>query len=380
MCSMRIATVGLSEWELNFVTTTVGIASGVEIGPWRNEADPHKADVILANADVREGAKWLASAAHSAPDMPVVVALYENPQGDVAMPALIRPVGHASLIALLRRLEAMLREKRMHSRPQVAATPADRSFAAAELRVPVLAAPSVVSTAPVVQSSVVDMRLARKGRRSARFFENSRLLGILQQARRAEQPVEVSHPLHGVIGIYPHRGIYCAAVDPCDRADLFRVPAHELVLRSMVRNGIEPAHSRNPSRALTRLLYCAAIYGSEGRLLPECEPEDVLELCGVPDLDGLPPTAEQKAVLQALVAGPGTLRQIAKRSGSQMDCTIDTLNGFEVLSCLRRVRDGVVVPSPAPMVIPPDTAGGTGGFRRLRAFFHSIMSGPSADH
>lgn len=121
MSPHRIANVDLDVWERQFVSTTINIVGGLEIAPWECVGNPDTADVVLVNADSSRGAAYLERYAEAAPGRPVVVPCAKRegggaPAGGVGLG---RPIAYAELIALLRRLEANLRETQ-HGRARAA--------------------------------------------------------------------------------------------------------------------------------------------------------------------------------------------------------------------------------------------------------------------
>ena len=109
MDPLRISMLGLSRWESEFVQTTVSLASGMDIAPWRFVDDPTGADVLLVDAD-RRGFEKHEDCKDSR--RPIVVSFCQDsettPVGTDR--GLTRPVGYTELIAMLKDIEHELNE------------------------------------------------------------------------------------------------------------------------------------------------------------------------------------------------------------------------------------------------------------------------------
>ena len=445
MEAFRIAAVGLSAWESNFLQATVGIASGTDIGRWSYEPDPALADAVLASTGSREGVAWLESERVSRAALrPIVVALWDRESGDPSPQGrtLGRPVVYAELIAALRRLEVELRDRGMvktmqdvpaasppapPSEPAPTAAPTvtgsgptvplaelpaaelpdaelpDAELPAAELPAAELpaAAASVAKwladAMPVVEPPTPDpapddgaagasemtlpgahhLALARKGRRAARFFDDTRLLGVIRRVMQSGRAGVITHPRAAAVTIYPVERRYASRADPCDRPEIFRMPAMEFSSRALAPGSAEDLLSRTATRPLARLLYWAALEGSEGRLRAEAELDDTLEFVATPEFSSAPVSAEHEAIVNALVLGPCALGQLAVRSGRSLDVTVDVINALEVVGCLRRTRGDATLNTQDHH--PPSTAGARSwagrALRRLRAVLQSARPG-----
>lgn len=393
MEAFRIAAVGLSAWDSNFLQATVGIASGTDIGRWSYEPDPALADAVLASTGSREGVAWLEGERVSrAGLLPIVVTLWDRESADPSPPGrtLGRPVVYAELIAVLRRLEVELRGRGMVKTMQdlpVASPPASPSepepgptaaptatepgpavpvvelpaeeLPAAELpaaaasvakwlaEVMPVVAPRTPDPAPddgaagaseTAMPGTHHLALARKGRRAARFFDDTRLLGVIRRVMQSGRASVITHPRVAAVTIYPVERRYASHADPCDSPEIFRMPAMEFSTRALAPGSAEDLLSRTATRPLARLLYWAALEGSEGRLRAEAELDDTLEFVETPEFSSAPVSAEHEAIVSALVLGPCALGQLAVRSGRSLDATVDVINALEVVGCLRRTR------------------------------------------
>ncbi len=344
MSTCRISLVDLDAWEAEFVTATLEIAAGTDIGAWRRVAPGDAPDALLvgARADARPPVLHRAAGDAGAPRAPVIVVC-----GDASLRAqcrdavfLERPVTYPHLIAALREVESRLRgvtavvagpsaSVEAVARPTApapvapAAAPAAIVAPAPALVPTLVAAPAIPALAlppapapaqppvPVARAAVPAPRvvvpgarssgpssrgdmatslssaLARRIRPSRRFRENTRLLGLLQDASLRRGITEITHPGFPSLTIIPAEHAYACEVDPAGIASLFRTPAWSFNERELDPVAAARALARVRREPLWRLLYCAALFGSEGRLLADVGPEDQLRLIAAPDFSAI---------------------------------------------------------------------------------------------
>lgn len=408
----RISAVGLSAWELNFLQATVGVASGIDIGRWIFEQDWMQADVVFVDAGSHEGRAWQARipTAGDTARLPIPVVLRDR--GTDEAPAIertvSRPIAYAELVSLLRGLEAELRDHgAIKAKPPQTAAPADPlplqpdptsvnvlppaepASADGSSAVPTDDSPAtdVSSFVPATDPSTVpdparpeasdlEIALARKGRRAARFFDDTRFLGLVHQAIRSGQATVISHPRMSPVTVYPAERRYAASADPCERPETFRAPALEFSCRSLAGSSAEDLRSRTAVWSLARLLFCAALQGSEGRLRADAEPDDLLEFVDTADFTAMPLSAEHHTIVKLLAAAPGTLQHLVAQGAAGLDAIIDLVNALEVIGCLRRRRVADV--AARHLAAPSTPRHGPGkALRRLQAILQSVLPGGS---
>ncbi len=405
MSLIRVAALGLGDWELNFLQATLGVAAGIDIAQWTFEADPGRARVVLVNATTPEGSAWLQrrGAAHGdgAP-RPIIVACVERATvpAERSGPVLGLPMVHSELIALLRTLESDL-----HAAVSAAAETAVTVAASATTTTTtttrpwpiVTALPSVGSVpdnraaprepapeadpvpeleslpVPTDASATLETRMTRKAHRRLRFYEGTRFLGLVRRAYESGRIVEIRHARFPRVTIFPMAEAFTCAADPAEVPELFRAPAAEFVSRPAEARGAEP-RVRLPRQRLVRLVYCAAYFGAEGRLPERAEPDDRLELIGAPDFSLLPHGAAERAIAQFLARGPARLQDVAAGTDVPLDAVVDFMNGCEAIGIMRRLpRDAAIEPATSDADAPVVRNAGT--LERLRSLARSLLSG-----
>ncbi|MFO1402843.1 MAG: hypothetical protein U1F30_16825 [Steroidobacteraceae bacterium] len=432
LSDLKISACGLSPWELNFLQATVGIASGTDIAQWRFEPDVTQADVVLASADSREGAAWLERPPASRDGAgPLVVPLRtREPDGtDGPQPALGRPIAYPELIALLRRLEGALRG-RPHRRtiacpgrrgggarrgatrcgntargaggslsPPCRPCPPNRRFRLPRSstvapppawrrrhrsRRPSLRQPSAAArnedTVPALRTlapgpETVQHSLQRKARRAARFFDNTRLLGLVRRAMESGTALEIAHPHFAPLLIFPAEGLYASSADPCAHPEAFRVPAIEFTTRAVGPDTLVEVGFASAAQPLRRLLFTAALYGSEGRLRADHDLEDVLELQDAPNLTSLSLSQAQQSVILSLATAPATLPQLAMQCEVDLDTVIDVVNAIDAVGALRHSRpDQTREATAGPGTGDGHRPTGTSTIQRLSAMLRAVLT------
>lgn len=374
MRPFRISLIGLDTWEWNFVTATIEIASGSEVAAWVCVPQAESPDVLLVRPDsgaVESGG-------------PIIIACGDAAAHDKYVDAvrLERPITYPGLITALRTAEDRLRRPRTKEPPSTAvtssaetATPATTptATAATESAAAVALAPTATaateaaveaalgppeataaaaSPAPLepvstVHAAAIDpagagtpqdlaATLAHCARPSRRFREDSRLLGIAQSASLRSGITEISHAGFPTLTIVPAELSYVCAVDPAMVASMFRAPAWGFTTRELDPVAAAVTIAGLPRRPLWRLLYCAALFGSEARIYADAGPNDTLHLLGEPDFDRLPHDEQQRRIATYLLVHTDTLLGIANAVGAPLDAVIDFCNACEQLGLIER--------------------------------------------
>ncbi len=304
MEKLRKSCVGLSEWESVFVETTVNLAAGIEIAAWSCVDDPENADVLLVSD---EDAAQAARDAHERPMTRVVS----------------RPVTHSDLIAMMRELEEILR------------TPVLTEKVEAEVEEP--------------DCDVLGDRV----RPARRLHPATRYLGLLQQAIQRGRTVEITHPAHPAVTVFPGENAYTSLGDPLMVTDMFRTSSLEFFKREISDVIAVVMLSVDRRQPLWQLVYCAALFGSEGRLLPNFDAADTLSLVGEPEFGSVPYTAEHRQISSYLLEAPASLAEIVTATEIDAATVIDFCNACEAIGLIRRGK-GTHVESGSTMPVEID--------------------------
>ena len=359
MDPLRISMVGLSRWESVFVQTSVDLASGMDLPPCRFVEDPQGADVLLVDADHR---RYVSLDEPDDSRRPVVVSFTEDPESPNAGRGLTRPVGYAELISMLKDIEDEL-----HEIARTVKTPQPAPALQEEVR----AEPGEVSASepdPAVKKLLLDRNgrsdepLPEKTRPARRFVEATRLLGTLSRISRWGIPAEISHAEYPTLLIFPKQNTFVASGDPLSIPRMFRESAMSFTVRDVADDVAEAASTSGKPRSLSHLIYCAALFGSEGRLVLNNNPQDRLSLMGTPDFDAVPHLQQHKTIAHYLVANAADLADISRATDVSISIVIDFCNACEAAGLIRRIPD-------APEKQEVDEHGVLEMFGRMRDLF-----------
>ncbi len=334
MDPLRISIVGLSRWESVFVETSVDLASGMELPPCQIVEDPKAADVLLVDANHR---RYVALDDIDKADQPVVVSFTEHPDSTDGIRGLQRPVGYADLIATLKDIEHQLHEPAVNPPPPEPARPKQAEPVAAK---PVRKASNPAATRALLEYSGRSTEtLSDKARPARRFVEGTRLLGTLNRISRWGIAAEVSHAEYPTLLVSPAHNTFVASDDPLSHPRMFRDSVVSFAIRDLADDIAEAVLTSGKLRPLSHLIYCAALFGSEGRLILNRNPRDRLSLIGTPDFDAVPHVPEHKTIARYLIANAADLADISRSTGVSIGVVIDFCNACEAIGLLRRIPE-----------------------------------------
>jgi len=138
------------------------------------------------------------------------------------------------------------------------------------------------------------------------FNPEQYLVNILSRAVTNKQDISVSLPTGPSLAIFPTRGDYFSHVDDMaafcrSDSNLFEVKVLNPADTDSFRNG--QGHGRN----FDELLWQAAYFASQGRLIKGCEREDVVEVRYWPNLTRLPGPPSAIAITALLTRYPTSI-------------------------------------------------------------------------
>ena len=319
MSSIRLSHLGLSEWESEFVKTTVRIASGLDISSWSFLEDAESADVLLVPDNQGTDA-----------DLPNLQS-FETPESTLPIRLRFeRPITYTFLIAALRDVEEQVRigrAKRERRQPAVAELPATPE-------IPELT--DVVKAPPADSGHEARGKLDERFRPARRFVEGTRFLGLVYDVLRRGRTTEITHPEYPSVTFFPGEGAYTSLGDPIMLPAMFRASALEFFRREIGDVIASVMLTIDQRRPLFQLVYCAALFGSEGRLFPHADPDELLFLVEEPEFASIPYTTEHRNIARQMLDGPATLTRIAEMTGTGIATVVDFCNACEATGLIRR--------------------------------------------
>ena len=312
--------------------TSVDLASGMELPPCKIVEDPKAADVLLVDADHHEALDDIDKA-----NQPVVVSFTEHPDPSNGSRGLKRPVGYAELISTLKDIENELHEIANELPPPAPAQPTQTKPVPAK---PARKAPNPAATKALLEYSGRSTEtLMDKTRPARRFVEGTRLLGTLNRISRWGIAAEVSHAKYPTLLVSPSHNTFVASDDPLSYPRMFRDSVSCFAIRDLAEDIAEAVLTSGKLRPLSHLIYCAALFGSEGRLILNNNPRDRLSLIGTPDFDAVPHLPQHKTIARYLIANAADLADIARSTGVSIGVVIDFCNACEAIGLIRRIPE-----------------------------------------
>jgi hypothetical protein len=212
----------------------------------------------------------------------------------------------------------------------VAAPPAPVPEAARPETPPLLPEPETHSPAPA--------QAAPAASSDEVFAPQSCLLGILQEAMRSGQGLSLTAPRQPQILICPEAQSFYSVVGVEALSDFCTLPAQAIQASPLARAEIERlSQERKMSRqALDELLWLAALYGSQGRLLQGCAADAVVHLKHWPQVSHLPHYRAYLRIAAFMNQNATELAHIAAATGMPLAMVYDFHNACEILGLLER--------------------------------------------
>ncbi len=135
------------------------------------------------------------------------------------------------------------------------------------------------------------------------FDPAGHLLGIVQRVVAERSNVRIVLPGTGEIVIFAGRSEYCAKVR--DMAEFCLAPAARYEVSKV--NDAAGVTDAGPARNIRDLLWCAAFYPSQGRLVEGCSKYDVIQFRQWPNLPRVPATRNAARICALLTRHPTTI-------------------------------------------------------------------------
>jgi hypothetical protein len=374
---LRISFLGLDAWETNFIRAAIDIAAGTDIAQWSVEDSPEQADLLLIRPDVPAGASALQRHTHASRPLVVLCAEADSVDATAQHRVLARPVRYPDLIAVLREAQAKL-----HSMPAAAQAPAATTPASAVTQPAMPASPAQPSSpspsaaptpaaAPAATPAPIPVVLrtepvrlvivpAARGntvtvngavphadseqphnadRPTRRFLPNTRLLGLIQRAVSLGEATEFAHPDYPPLTVLPGDDCYLCAADPATLQGMFRTPAWAFTSKKPDPANLRAA-GKQGQRPLWRLMYFAALFGSEGHLAGHAALEDRLRLVDEPDLSSLHPEPSHTRIIEFLRDHVADVAQIAQAANASLESVVSFCTACEFAGFIYRVPAG----------------------------------------
>lgn len=142
------------------------------------------------------------------------------------------------------------------------------------------------------------------------FTATDYLLGIVQRAITSGNNTRITLPGKGEVNIYPQRNEYDADVQ--DMTLFCQTPASEFKTAELDESDIK----KEPGQNICELLWQAAFYASQGKIIEGCSKYDVVQFRHWPNLSRLPQTPNTMRICALLTRYPTTIMLVPRRLGA----------------------------------------------------------------
>jgi len=175
-------------------------------------------------------------------------------------------------------------------------------------------------------------------RPARRFYEATRFLGILKSAIEKNQAIEVTHYQFPALRIYPDQKTYAIPQNNDLPIKMFRTLAVEFSSQRLTKMSERDAPVDWLIKPLWQLLFIAALYGSEGRLIEGAQLSDKLKLISEPDYNIVPEKPEYEAITRTIQTyNTIDLKTLADKTGVKIETVIDFCNACEEARLIKRI-------------------------------------------
>ncbi len=170
-------------------------------------------------------------------------------------------------------------------------------------------------------------------RPAKRFYPQMRLLGILRKLAASHENCLVTHPRFPDIEIHPQAEWFYSPDLVEHTIELFRRPGNEFTVTPIGHKN-SPVENDELSRPLWILIWLAALYGSEGRLLEHVNAHKPFKLKELPDSHMIPWPEEYRRIATYLYDYEANLSQVATVTQVPITTVIDFTNACREIGIL----------------------------------------------
>ncbi len=317
------------------VKSTISLASGLEIGEWSYTENIDAADIVIVDIEVDGGRDMWERYSHPASSEKAKLVILRQNDGEESkeINSIIRPLTYPKLVKTLKKIEGNFAVIEQTTHPPQQAT--------------FLHDPSDITTAPIVpiiqrvfaDQQISNVKTFERNRNKSEvtdevFKPASRLLGLVQDAAEHGKTVLLLHPAFPSLWIFPGGGWFVFDGDIDDSPHLFKTDADEFQLQHTDTDvKAELVNGKLPI-PLGILLYRAALYGSEGRLLEGRDRNELIRLSYTPNFNFLPHNSRHLALADYLSTCACTVEVVSKETGIELCDVISFVNACYVINAI----------------------------------------------
>ena len=149
----------------------------------------------------------------------------------------------------------------------------------------------------------------------------------------------MTHPDYPTIRVFPGDNAFAASSNALAIPRMFRESAMAFKTRTIPYDDAAKLLAADGCLPLGRLIYCAALFGAEGRLVLNADPDDKLKLTDWPDFNAVPHLPEHRTVAKFMLVNTADLADIAAATDVSIRVVVDFCNACEAVGLVRRVSD-----------------------------------------
>ncbi len=367
MATWKIAVAGLEGCDRALIETAIDLASGLEIGRWQLVGEPEMAQVIIANIDSLAGEEILEK--FDPEENSAIVVKYSTSEDidNVSENTLSPPLSYKNITSLLKNLESdliktrrqkpKLEEKTRIEKPQT--TPKTSSMAAMGQINPadiikhkidwladedpddVLYEEDECPLLTDVASPLEDINDIENiddtvfTFSTETFVPESRLLGLILNIIEGGKTTRIHHQDYPELRLFPDNGWFIFTEELDSYPDMFREPADSFSIDVLEEEIKDELISGRLPQSLWKLLYTAALFGSEGRLLDHLQHEKPFYLRHTPYFGMIPHTADHIAIAEYMVNYCSDIESISNDTRIDFETVIDFCNACDAIQLLK---------------------------------------------
>ncbi len=170
------------------------------------------------------------------------------------------------------------------------------------------------------------------------FSPKQYLLGHIQATMREGLPRKYSLSGCADIVVLPEKKLYYSSTKLENLKAILQAPADKIKVSLIDLKKLDNIMDQllAKSRPIDDLLWCAALFGSKGRLLSSANPDEIIRLKYWPDIAHLPDYAQNLPVSAFLNGNSANLQTIAEQTKTPLPVVYNFYNACETLGFLEK--------------------------------------------
>ena len=350
MTTWKMAVIGLESRDRALIETAIDLASGLETEIWELIDDAEKAHAIIVDFDSDIDQNDIKKYMSEQSSKSIVQFSSSDNKDNTSGIRLAPPLSYKNVITLLKELEPEL--SKVQQSHEDKAAPIKLPMAEIEQINPVDIAKHKIdwlSDDDIDQTPVLvevtspfteDSETATQNLFTNTFVPDSRLLGLIANIIESGKTTLVSHYKYPELRIFPDNGWFVFTGSLDSFPEIFREPIESFTLTQIEDEIKDELVSGRLPQSLWKLMFTAALFGSEGRLLDHLQKDDLLHLTHTPYFGMIPHTADHILVAEYMVNNSSNIENINLDTKVDIETIIDFCNACDAIQLLRNEKFG----------------------------------------